>query len=436
MPHLALVTLAGYRVREPELLELGMTLPGLERRAGAIGALPALGLLTLAGLTPDAWEVSYHDAPRVDDALVQRLVARGPALVAISALTASIGEAYELSARLRAEGVRVILGGLHVTACPDEAEDHADAIVVGDGEPVWRRVLDDARADRLLPRYRAERPFDLADAPVPRFDLLGADRPSRFTVQTARGCPLACEFCGASRLLGGFREKPAPVLRQELRAIAACAPNPLIELADDNTFAGSRDPADLFDALHDIGARYFTEADWRIGEQPELLAGLAASGCVQVLVGLESMVHRHRGMGAKDASLARVTDAIDAIQAAGVAVNGCFIVGSDGEDEASIDRLGDLLASSPLAEVQLTILTPFPGTALHRRLAATGRLLPDRDWSHYTLFDVTYRPDRMTVGALEGAFRALVRRVFDETSTRRRQAIRRSIWRDHPRLAS
>jgi radical SAM superfamily enzyme YgiQ (UPF0313 family) len=218
-------------------------------------------------------------------------------LVAISALTASIEEAYALAAAIRGEGIAVVLGGLHVTACPDEASRHADAIVIGDGEPVWNDVLSDAAAGMLKPRYQPARPFDLRQSPVPRFDLLrGSERP-RYTIQTERGCPFACEFCGASRLLGPFREKPVERVIAELAAITQQSRRPTVELADDNTFAGRRDARELLSALEQSGVRYFTEVDWRIGERPEIVERLAASGCVQVLVGIESLRTRYDGMG-------------------------------------------------------------------------------------------------------------------------------------------
>jgi radical SAM superfamily enzyme YgiQ (UPF0313 family) len=253
-------------------------------------------------------------------------------------------------------------------------------------------------------------------------------------VQTQRGCPLACEFCGASRLLGPHRLKPISNLKRELAAIAARVPRPILELADDNTFAGGRDAPEFMEALATAGARYFTEVDWRIGENPALLSGLAASGCVQVLVGIESLVFRHQGMGAKQAELPRIMNALDAIQESGVAVIGCLIVGCDGETHGSLERLADFIQSSSLADVQLTLQTPFPGTPLRRRLAREGRLLPNRGWSYYTLFDLTYRPDTMGVAELESAFRELVRQVFSPAESARRQAIRKQIWQCNPRL--
>ncbi len=434
MPHVALMPFTGFRLGEEAMLVLGMTLPGLKARAGAIGQLPALGLLTLAGLNPPHWTCSYHEADSASDAILEEVLAESPALVALSALTASVEEAYRFSGLLRARGARVVIGGLHATTCPEEAARYCDAVVAGEGEPVWADVLADAERGQLRPIYRAAAPFDLSRSLVPRFDLLGRAARPRFTIQTQRGCPLACDFCGASRLLGPHRIKPIANIRCELEAITALVPRPVLELADDNTFIGRPDAGELLDTLAAANARYFTEVDWRIGEDATLLAKLASSGCVQVLVGIESLVFRHPGMGPKGAELSRIMDALDAIQAAGVAVIGCFIVGCDGETYDSLDRLGDFLEKCRLADIQLTLQTPFPGTALRRRLEREGRLLPGRGWSHCTLFDLTYQPDRMSVGELEAGFRNLVRRVFSPSESARRQAIRRKVWHNNPRL--
>jgi radical SAM superfamily enzyme YgiQ (UPF0313 family) len=426
MPHLIFVALSGFRVREERLRELGMRLPGFQQRAAALGQLPALGLLTLAGMLPAEWTCDYYSPSSVDAELVERLAAARPNLVAISALTASILEAYALSDALRARGIRVVLGGLHVSSCPAEAQQHSDAIVVGSAEAVWPAVLADTAADVLRPRYDVPK-NRMIPWSAPRWDLL-TQPIARYTLQTQRGCPWACDFCGASRLLGAFHEKPLPLIERELQAITAREPRPLLELADDNTFAGERDSTALLEVLGRSGARWFTEADWRIGERPELLARLAAAGCRQVLVGIESMIFRYPGMGQKQAELARIMDATAAIQAAGVAVNGCFIVGAEGETHASLERLTSFLLDAPFAEIQLTLQTPFPGTGLYAKLQQQGRLLATRDWSHYTLFDVTYQPDQLSVAELEQGFQEVLGQVFGPAATQRRDKIRKQIW--------
>jgi radical SAM superfamily enzyme YgiQ (UPF0313 family) len=447
MPRVAMIAMHGFRVRRAEMLALGMALPGLAERAGALGGLPALGLLTLAGMTPTAWEVSYHEAPGVESgerfdpsgeptgamaAVVAAIARERPTLAAVSALTASVEDAYRLCVVLRREGIATVIGGLHSTSCPDEVVRWADAAVVGDGEASWLRVLADAESGRLRGIYRPDGrmgAFELSASPVPRFELAAGKERPRFTVQTQRGCPLACDFCGASRLLGAFREKPTANIARELGEIVRVAgKKPVIELADDNTFAGKRPMGELLGVLAASGARYFTEVDWRLGERTDVLRDLAASGCVQVLVGFESLVHGHAGMGAKRAEHARVLDACLAMQAAGVAVIGCFIVGSDGDTQESMADLGELLAEIPLADVQVTMLTAFPGTALRSRLEREGRLIADRGWSACTLFDATFVPDRMSVEELERGFRNVVAMGHGAGPAAVRAAIRRSVW--------
>ena len=413
------------------MLEFGMSLPGLQRRARAIAELPSLGLLTLAGMTPEAWTRSWHGVERCNRQCVEEIADRSPDIVAISALTASVDEAYEFSRTVRQRGMRTVIGGLHVTTHPEEAVEHCDSVVVGEGEPVWLNVLSDVERGQLMPVYRSTS-LAISDPgtswPLPQFDLLGCD-PPRYTLQTQRGCPFACNFCASSRLISPFREKPIDAITAELSAIRALASRPLIELADDNTFAGSRDVQEFFDVFAQSGVRYFTEADWRIGERSDVLARLASSGCQQVLVGLESLVFRYPGMGAKRAELDRMMDAVCAIQEAGVAVNGCFIVGADGETDRSLDALTRFILESSLADVQVTLQTPFPGTELHQRLRRSGRLLDERGWSSYTLFDVTYRPDTLTVEQLESGFRRILTDVFSTESCLRRGEIRRRILR-------
>jgi len=320
------------------------------------------------------------------------------------------------------------VGGLHATVLPDEASLHADSVCVGDGESSWLQILEDAIGDQLQPVYRATKAFDLSQSPKPRFDLLGKKSPQRWTVQTQRGCPWACEFCGASRLLGPARFKPVKLIAEELALIGGLDSSPWLELADDNTLAGRQDPLELLETIGAAGIKYFTESDWRIGEDAALVKALADSGCVQVLVGIESPKHTFSGMGKKQAEPQRMLDAVEAIQDAGVVVNGCFIAGAEGETDQSLDAMASFINESSLAEIQITLQTPFPGTGLYRRLKKKGRLLEDRDWSYYTLFDVVHRPDKMEVEQLEAGFVRIMKTVFSEEASAKRTSLRRKIW--------
>jgi radical SAM superfamily enzyme YgiQ (UPF0313 family) len=426
--HVAFVSFVGLRVREQELLAIGITLPGLSDRQTAVAQLPALGLLTLAGMIPNGWTCSYHEADRWDEGLADLIALERPTVVAVSALTAGILEAYDFCRQLRKRNLQTVIGGLHVTACPDEAALYSTAVVVGDGEPVWHRLLSDAHRGTLAGIYRSTSMFDLRNSLPPRFELVARARRSRYTIQTQRGCPFACEFCAASRLLGGFREKPTQLIRDEIALLKTFVQRPIVELADDNTFAGDRNVQELFKVFADADVKYFTESDWRIGERRELLEGLAASGCVQVLVGIETLEDVYRGFGKKRADVSRVMAAIEAIQGHGVAVAGCFVIGAEGETASSLDKLTQFLLDSALAEVQVTLQTPFPGSPLRQKLMRAGRLLPDRNWGHYTLFDVTFIPDQMSVVELERRFRDLALVIYSASQHDRRFSIRRRVW--------
>jgi radical SAM superfamily enzyme YgiQ (UPF0313 family) len=192
---IAFVAISGVRSSNKALMEVGLTLPGFVERSEVIASLPSLGLLTLAGMTPDPFDVSYHEVP--DITALEELPPCDVA--AISSYSAQIRDAYTLADRFRAAGVRVVLGGLHVTALPHEALEHADAVVIGEGEVSWPEVLHDLASGSLRRIYAADgREFDLADSPMPRFDLLEVDRYNRLTIQATRGCPWRCEFCAAS----------------------------------------------------------------------------------------------------------------------------------------------------------------------------------------------------------------------------------------------
>jgi radical SAM superfamily enzyme YgiQ (UPF0313 family) len=215
---LGLLAMSGVRAHNPELTALGLTLPGFVERNRVIASLPSLGLLTLAGATPHGIDLEYVDVP---DVLPAPWLPREFDAVAVSSFSAQINEAYELADRYRAAGTKVILGGLHVTALPQEAAAHADAIVLGEGEPLWPRVIDDLRHGRLGQVYDARgRSFDLAQAPMPKYELLDIDKYNRLTVQTQRGCPFDCEFCAASiRIAPGFKVKPVDRVISEVRRI-------------------------------------------------------------------------------------------------------------------------------------------------------------------------------------------------------------------------
>lgn len=422
---IALIAMSGIRVCDPELLEMGLTLPGFVERGKTIASLPSLGLITLAGMTPAEHTVRYLE---IEDLSVQSELLPDVDLVAISSYSAQIHEAYELADRYRASGVPVVIGGPHATALPDEAARHCDAVVVGEGESSWLAVLRDCEAGQLSSRYGSvDHGFDLSDAPMPAFELLDIDRYNRLTVQTSRGCPHRCEFCASSILLTGhYKQKPVAKVLAEIDRILSIWKHPFIEFADDNAMVHKAYWKELLGRLGDRRIKWFAETDLTVSEDDELLTLLRATGCSQLLIGLESPTPSGlRGLELRNdwkyRHWADYRDAVRRIQSHGVTVNGCFVVGLDGHGPEIFDQVLDFVREAELFEVQITIPTAFPGTPFYERLKREGRLIEDGRWETCTLFDINFEPAGMSRDELSRGFKRLARQLYGEEFTRWRR---------------
>jgi len=428
---IGMIAMSGIRACDPELLRLGLTLPGFVERSKTIESLPSLGLLTLAGMTPREHEVSYVEVPELSQ--LQDLPVFD--LVAISSLSAQIKEAYALAERYRAVGVPVVMGGLHVNSLPREAASFASTAVVGEGETCWDKVVRDAEKGRLQKFYGAgEAGFDLAHAPMPAFELLDIARYNRITVQTSRGCPHRCEFCASSVLLTSkYKQKPVEKVLQEIDKILTIWDRPFLEFADDNSFINRRYWKELLPQLERRKIRWFTETDLSVSEDDELLDMMCRAGCAQVLIGLESPVDAglHGIELRNDWKLKRrprYVEAVRRIQSHGITVNGCFVLGLDGQTPEVFDQVFAFVEESELYEVQVTIQTAFPGTPLYDRLKRAGRIIEDGCWEKCTLFDINYWPDGMTLQELDRGFKDLVVRLYsDEFTNWRRTSFTRQL---------
>jgi radical SAM superfamily enzyme YgiQ (UPF0313 family) len=442
------IAMSGVRAQNPDLLAAGLALPGFIERSKVIASLPSLSLLTLAALTPPQFEIEYRE---IADLRGLPELPDDYDLVALTSLSAQIYDAYGVADHYRRRGIPVVMGGLHVSSLPDEAKAHCTSVVIGEGEPLWPRVLADFERRALQPFYRGTPGggYDLAMAPVPRFDLLDPGKYNRITVQTSRGCPHKCEFCASSILLTP-RYKPKPVARviEEIRAIKRLWPRPFIEFADDNSFVRREHSKALLRALAPEELRWFTEADVRVAEDDELLALMREAGCQQVLIGLESPrsaslqgIETQANWKARQRE--RYLEAIARIQSHGITVNGCFILGLDGDTPEVFDEVFNFVRESGLYEVQVTLMTPFPGTPLYARLLREGRILRERAWEACTLLDRNFIPRNMTGEELDRGFLELVQRLYsaEETARRRRSfkvKLRESskAGRSQPPLAS
>jgi radical SAM superfamily enzyme YgiQ (UPF0313 family) len=425
--NIGLIAMSGIRAQDPELLELGLTLPGFVERSKTIASLPSLGLLTLAGMTPSP----EHRVPYIEVSDIRHAgsLPTDFDLVAISSFSAQVKEGYELAARYRALGVPVVMGGLHVTTMPHEPAIFGASAVVGEGEIVWPAILADAARGELKPLYSSRgREFDLAHAPMPAFELLDLSKYNRLTVQTSRGCPWRCAFCASSVLLTNrYKQKPVAKVLAEIDRIRELWPRPFVEFADDNAFVRRAWWKQFLPELKQRHVKWFAETDLSVAEDEELLAMMREAGCVEVLIGFESPVED----GLDDVELRanwkrqrfpQYRRAIHTIQSHGIRVNACFVVGLDGHGPGIFDAVYDFVEQTTSFDVQITYPTPFPGTPMYEQFRKAGRLIEENAWERCTLFDVNFRPARMSASELRAGFHDLARRLYDDAFTAYRKA--------------
>jgi radical SAM superfamily enzyme YgiQ (UPF0313 family) len=420
--NIAFIAISGVSPLDKDLRDMARPLPGIANRWDAIAALPSLALLTLAGMTDRARHpCRYYEVERPEQ--LPNLPDDFD-LVAISTYTARVALAYETAEYFRARGAQTVIGGPHVSLMPEEAEPHCDAVVVGEGERVWSQVLEDAEAGRLKPRYGdLAACFDMEEAPLPAFDLLDLGRYNRLPVQTSRGCTHRCEFCASSILLAGrYKQKPVEKVLAEIDLIRELWRRPFIEFADDNSFVNRRYWKELLRELRDRRVRWFTQCDLSLARDDELLELMRDSGCVQVLIGFESPTAEDLDglelrSNWKARNLKNAAEAIRHIQSYGISVLGCFVVGMDAQGPECFDAVAEYARRTELGDIQVTVLTPFPGTPLYDRLLKAGRLLAPTAWERCTLYDVNFEPTHMTPEQLQEGFNRLLTHVYSPEET-------------------
>lgn len=385
---------------------------------------PPLAIPTLCALTPSEHRISF-----VDESIGPLDPDLTPDLVAITAMTPLAPRAYEIADLYRARGIPVVLGGIHVSNLPDEAAAHADAVVVGEADEIWAGILADAAAGRLRPRYqqatytRMERlpPADRSHYPKGRYFFENI-------VQTTRGCPYKCEFCTVTAFLGGtYRTRPVQNVLAELDGLQR-APG-YVFFGDDNIAAQPEHFRELLRQLTGRRLRWICQAPVAVGSDGELLDRMAQAGCHGIFIGLESLNQDNlAAMGKNRNRPATYRDAIRRIHARGIGVYGSFIFGYDHDTPEVFDRFLDFANDVCLDGAFLPVLTPFPGTRIHRRLAAEGRILTS-DWRRYDMATVVYRPANMSVEALQEGFWKVNKGFYSLSSTLRRLFVPSSILR-------
>lgn len=379
-----------------------------------VGAyIPQLGLQVLAQLAQPSAEVDLID--EVFGSHATELIQRGRYdLVGVTAYTSGATRAYEIAAHCRRNGIQTIMGGPHASACPDEAALHFDSVAVGECDEIWPEIIADAAAGRLQPRYDG-RLSDLEATGLGRArqDLSPVNgRYDVSAIQTSRGCPVGCEYCSVTKFNG------APIRRRRIADILDewnKTPRGFIFVVDDNFFGVGQRHADWAKELlreiikHGKKRLWFSQTTINMGDDPEGLRLAYQAGCRGMLVGFEtfnekSLKDYHKGINRKN--LDRYPDLVKGFHRAGIAVFGGFIIGSDEDTPETVADTAIAAVKTGVDIVQITNLTPLPGTKMYERFRDAGRLQATNypvDWERYTFTETVYQPKNMTARQLDEA---------------------------------
>lgn len=382
-------------------MRLTIVHPCIGRRAGEdyirTWQMEPLAPAVLAGLSPPGVEVSFYDDR------MERVPFDEPTdLVALSVETYTARRSYQIASEYRRRGVPVVMGGFHPTLVPDEAARYAEAIVVGEAEGTWARVLEDFAAGRPRRVYASGSRPSLAGLRLDRSIFAGKRYLPIGLVEAGRGCHFKCEFCAIQSYFGSTQtRRPAEEIIDEIRRVD----RKLIFFVDDNITSNMEEAKEFFRALIPLKVRWVSQASINAAHDDEFLRLIKASGCQGLLIGFESLNESNLRRMQKSFNTMKggYERALENLRRHGIRLYVTFILGYDDDAADTFDQTLAFALRHRFYMVAFNHLTPFPGTPLYDRLAREGRLLYDRWWLHpdYRYGMVPFTPRGMTPEAVK-----------------------------------
>lgn len=402
--------------KKPKLLlinPLNSRRTGLAQNRDSIYPPMALGII--AALTPDHWDIELYDEN------FEPFSFREADLVGITALTATINRAYQIAGMYREKGIKTIIGGIHVSMMPHEAARYADCIVKGEAESVWKTILTDFEAGMLQPSYEGKL-LPLAGSVSPRIDLYNKDYEFG-TVQTTRGCPMACDFCSVHTFNGNcYRTRPLEEVLRDLEQI----PQQNVYFIDDNLVGHNKLMANRAISLFKEMVHRGIQKDWwcstsiNVAENEEVLEWAARSGCRLMFLGIESEDVEQLKASNKKVNVRIGVDHFEEVfqklNKYGIAALGAFIYGLETDTPEKMRARTDFILNSGIDAIQATLLTPLPGTLLFERYIKEGRIVYNnfpQDWERYHYAEVVFKPLLMEHDELEREVKANWARLYE-----------------------
>jgi radical SAM superfamily enzyme YgiQ (UPF0313 family) len=374
--------------------------------------IPQLGLQVLARLTPEP-----HSVEIIDEIFgfetSDREIRRGRFdLVGVTSYSSGATRAYEIAAQCRREGIACVMGGPHASAMPEEGAKYFDSVAVGECDDVWPVIVADAAAGRLQARYTGKL-ASIEQPGVGRAQQALQPINGKYDVaslQTSRGCPVGCEYCSVTLFNG------APIRRRDINDVIEewnTTPSRFIFVTDDNFFGvGPKHAEWAKELLREIIKRgkkrlWFSQTTINMGDDEEGLRLAYKAGCRGMLIGFEtfnreSLQDYHKGINRNN--LARYKTLVDGFHKAGISVFGAFIIGADQDDEETVAETAVQAVKLGIDTIQITNLTPLPGTKMYDRFMADGRIFATnypQDWERYTFVETVYNPRKMSADKLD-----------------------------------
>lgn len=397
-----------------------------------------LGLGIIAALTPNDFKIKIWDEN------FRPFREAEADLVGITTFTSTAARAYEIADLYRSKGIPVVMGGIHVSSLPEEALQHADAVVIGEAEGIWHQVIDDFKNKRLKGIYQGGL-TDMQQSPIPRHDLF---HPGYIfgSIQTSRGCPMDCEFCSVPAFNGHkYRLRSIDSIITEMKQI----PQKLIYFVDDNIIGygseAEKHAEKLFKAMiaSNLKKEWFAQASLNIAEKPYLLKLASQAGCRMLLIGIEAEKEEQLKESNKKLNLKKgvgsYKSAFRAIHKARIAVLGAFIFGMDSDKPQDLYNRAEFIMKSAVDVTQASILTPLPGTRLYNKLQSEGRLdTPDgvTKWQYFHFGDVVFSPKQMSAEELATHMQTIYQKITSLKNLRlhfirtlwNTKSLRTTIW--------
>ena len=376
-------------------------------------AMHPLSIAILKSLTPGDIETRFYDER------IEPLPLDEPTdLVAITVETYTARRAYQIASHYRRQGVPVVLGGYHPTFLPDEALQFADAVVIGDAEGIWPQVIDDAANGRLARSYQ-QREFPSLDRVCPDRSIFKGKRYAPVTlVQYGRGCRFNCNFCSIRAFYGSsLRQRPVEAVVEEIKRTK----RKFVFLVDDNIFVDIPKAVELFEALIPLKILWSCQVSIDIARQPELVRLMRRSGCINALIGFESLDERNLKQMRKgwNVKYGDYESSIKVVQDAGIMIYGTFVFGYDHDGPQAFEQAVEFAVRNKFYLANFNPLTPTPGADLFDELKAEGRLIYDRWWldpdfryGHATFHPRGMTADELTAGCLRARLKFNTYRSF------------------------